>query len=238
VSHDLQEPLRMISVYAGLIKRKLENADADTSEYLKYVIDGARRMSALLTDLRAYADATNMEALPPESSDAEIILQAVLANLASTIDEHGAAIVHDPLPIVPVRRSHLTQVFQNLVSNAIKYRNEAAPTVRIGAQRDGEQWRFFCSDNGVGIAAEYRDQVFDFFKRFHSSEIPGTGMGLAICRRIVQSYGGRISVESAPGSGSTFYFTLPACETSRRAEAENLGAEAEFVRIPTVETRS
>ncbi|HLH41315.1 MAG TPA: ATP-binding protein [Bryobacteraceae bacterium] len=219
VSHDLQEPLRMISVYADLIKRKLGRVDADLEEYLGFVINGAQRMSALLTDLRAYVEATNLSALPCEDADAEIVLQGVLVNCASAIDESGAAVVHDPLPKLPVRESHLTQLFQNLISNAIKYRGEAAPTIRIWAQRQGEQWRFACSDNGLGIAPEYRDHVFDFFKRFHDSKIPGTGMGLAICRRIVQRYGGQIWVESAPGGGSTFYFTLPASQSLRKQSA-------------------
>jgi signal transduction histidine kinase len=210
VSHDLQEPLRMISVYAELIRRKLERVDADLDEYLGFVIHGAQRMAALLADLRAYVDATNLSAPPGEEADAEMALQGVLLNCCSAIDESGAAIVHDPLPRLPVREAHLTQIFQNLISNAIKYRSAAAPIIRISAQRQGAWWRFACSDNGLGIAPEYRERVFDFFKRFHDPRIPGTGMGLAICRRIVQRYGGQIWVESAPGGGSTFCFTLPA----------------------------
>jgi len=215
VSHDLQEPLRMISIYADLTKRKLQHLDGDTVEYLRYVTDGARRMSTLLADLRAYVDATNVDALAIEDTDAEVVLQGVLANLASTIDESAAVVVHDPLPTLRVRASHLTQLFQNLISNAIKYRSEAAPTIRIHARREGDQWRLACTDNGLGISPEYRDRVFDFFKRFHSAKIPGNGMGLAICRRIVQRYGGRIWIESTPGAGSTFYFTLPSGEPIR-----------------------
>ncbi len=222
VSHDLQEPLRMISVYADLIKRSLENVDADTDEYLRYVIKGAQRLSALLTDLRTYVDATNTDGAPVEYSDAEAVFQGVVVNLSWAIDESGAVIVHDPLPELPVRASHLTQLFQNLISNAIKYRrNDTPPTVRVMAQREGDQWQFICADNGLGIAPEYRDHVFDFFKRFHGNEVPGTGMGLAICRRIVQRYGGRIWLESTPGCGSTFYFTLPAGKIGEKLE-ENI----------------
>jgi signal transduction histidine kinase len=217
VSHDFQEPLRMISVFTDLVRRKLEHMDADLNEYFRYVIDGAHRMSALLADLQVYADATNLDAQPVEPSDAEIVLQEVLANLASAIDESGAAVVHDPLPTVPVRRSHLIQLFQNLISNAIKYRTQAAPTIRITAHKERGEWCFAFSDNGLGIKPEYHDRVFEFFKRFHGNGIPGTGMGLAICRRIAERYGGRIWLESTPGKGSIFYFTLPAGEATDKS---------------------
>ncbi len=210
VSHDFQEPLRMITLYAELIRRGLQNLDADTSEYLRYVITGAQRMSALLSDLRTYAELTRMEAPPDQETDAELVLQRVFINLSPAIEESGAVIVHDPLPVLPVHSAHLTQLFQNLISNSIKYRRSESPAIRIGAVRIGEQWQFSFADNGVGIPAQYSERVFEMFKRLHSADIPGTGMGLAICRRIVQRYGGRIWFQSVPGQGATFYFTLPA----------------------------
>jgi light-regulated signal transduction histidine kinase (bacteriophytochrome) len=167
-------------------------------------------MSELLTDLRAYIDATGMHSSPPETADAELILQEVIVNLATAIEETGAVIAHDPLPTLPVTRSHLVQLFQNLISNALKYRSREAPTIRLGAAKTRDQWQFTCADNGVGIPPEHADRIFDFLRRLHGSEVPGSGMGLAICRRIVQRYGGRIWVESNPGGGSIFFFTLPA----------------------------
>ena len=210
VSHDLQEPLRMISSYAGLIQRRIAGSDADTDEFLRYMLDGAQRMSDLLSDLRTYADLSKVDSAAAESTDAEIVLQGVFVNLASAIEESGAAIAHDPLPVLPVHRSHLTQLFQNLISNAIKYRGQEPPAIRISAGRINSQWRFTFCDNGIGIPKEHKERVFEFFRRLHGSEVPGTGMGLAICRRIVQRYGGRIWLESRVGAGTTFYFTLPA----------------------------
>jgi PAS domain S-box-containing protein len=214
VSHDFQEPLRMITLYTELIRRRLRDLDADTSEYLRYVITGAERMSALLADLRVYTELTRMDAPPDEETDAELVLQKVFINLSAAIEESGAVIVHDPLPVLPVHSAHLTQLFQNLISNSIKYRRSESPAIRIGAARVGEQWKFSFADNGVGIPAQYSERVFEMFKRLHSAEIPGTGMGLAICRRIVQRYGGRIWFQSVPGRGATFYFTLPARKES------------------------
>jgi PAS domain S-box-containing protein len=210
VSHDLQEPLRMIRSYTDLIKRKVAGNDADANEYLRYVIEGATRMSSLLSDLRDYAEITNSESPPAERTDAEIVLQGVFVSLGSIIEETSTVIVHDPLPTLPVYSSHLAQLFQNLISNAIKYRSPESPTIRIGAIKTGNQWKFSFADNGVGIEPEHSSRVFDFFKRLHGAEIPGSGMGLTICRRIVQRYGGRIWLESTPNAGSTFYFTLPA----------------------------
>jgi PAS domain S-box-containing protein len=208
VSHDLQEPLRMITL-------RLDALDADTSEYLRYVVTGAERMSALLADLRAYAELTRMESQPDEQTDAELVLQKVFVNLSAAIEESGAVIAHDPLPVLPVHSSHLMQLFQNLISNSIKYRRSESPAIHIGAARVGEQWKFSFADNGVGIAAEYSELVFEMFKRLHGAEVPGTGMGLAICRRIVQRYGGRMWLDSVPGVGTTFYFTLPARDGSQ-----------------------
>lgn len=210
VSHDLQEPLRMISLYGDMIQQKLRSADPDIEEYLRYVVSGAERMSALLADLRAYAEIATTACGPASETDADLVLQMALANLTALIEENRATIAHDPLPRVRVDRAHLLQLFQNLISNAIKYRREESPVIRISAAPAGDRWEFSFADNGSGIEARYIERVFDFFRRFHSSDIPGTGMGLALCKRIVQRYGGRIWVASTPGDGSTFYFTLPA----------------------------
>ncbi|HLH17004.1 MAG TPA: ATP-binding protein [Bryobacteraceae bacterium] len=215
ISHDLQEPLRMISLYAEMIRRKFPDADPDTQEYLRFVMGGAERMSALLTSLRAYAEISSAAPPEPEEADAEVALQQVLVNLAAIIDETSAVIVHDSLPRVAVHSAHLVQLFQNLISNSIKYRREGhPPTIAIASARKGSRWQFSFSDNGSGVAPEYAPRVFDFFQRFHGPGIPGTGMGLAICKRIVQRYGGRIWLESTPGVGSVFHFTLPALETA------------------------
>ncbi len=215
VSHDLQEPLRMITLYTEMIRRRLQPLDADTTEYLRYVTTGAERMSALLADLRAYAELTRMESPPNEQTDAELVLQKVFVNLSAAIEESGAVIAHDPLPVLPVHSSHLMQLFQNLISNSLKYRRRESPAIHIGAERAGEHWKFSFADNGAGIPPEYSERVFEIFKRLHGADVPGTGMGLAICRRIVQRYGGRMWLDSAPGLGTTFYFTLPARDGSQ-----------------------
>ena len=212
ISHDLQEPLRMISTFAALIQRKLAHADDDVKEHLRYMVGGAQRMSTLLADLRAYAEITKANITPAEPSDAELVLQSVLVNLADAIDRSGAVIAHDPLPRLQVHESHLVQLFQNLISNAIKYRGNDPPTIHIRSHQSGGQWQFSFSDNGSGIAAKDQDRVFGLFQRFHGRDIPGSGMGLAICQRIVQRYGGRMWLESSPGVGSVFHFTLPAFE--------------------------
>ena len=213
VSHDLQEPLRMISIYSDMVQQKLSSStDADVQECLRYVTGGAERMSALLSDLRAYAEVTTTASGPASETDANLVLQMAVANLTVLIEENHATIAHDLLPRVRVDQAHLLQLFQNLISNAIKYRREEAPLIRISAARSGDRWEFSFGDNGSGIEARYVERVFDFFRRFHSADIPGTGMGLALCKRIVQRYGGRIWVSSTPGAGSTFYFTLPAVQ--------------------------
>jgi PAS domain S-box-containing protein len=216
VSHDLREPLRMITLYSEMIQRRLgDSADDDLHEYLRYVIGGGERMAALLTDLRAYAEITTSTSTPPEPTDAGLVLQMALVNLTAAIEQCAAVIAHDPLPIVAVHQAHLLQLFQNLISNALKYRREEAPMIHIAAERLGEMWRFSCADNGAGIPPQHVERVFDFFQRFHRPDIPGTGMGLALCQRVVQRYGGRIWVDSTPGTGSTFHFTLPATSSTK-----------------------
>ncbi|MGH9621173.1 MAG: ATP-binding protein [Bryobacteraceae bacterium] len=211
VSHDLREPLRMLSIYSQMLERNCgSRLDDDSKEFLGYITEGAGRMDALLADLLAYLRVA--DALPAESVliDAAAILDKSKANLSGMINDSSAEIRAELLPRVRVEEIHMLQLFQNLIGNAIKYRGERPPMIRISCKREGA-WRQICvQDNGIGIAPEYREQVFGIFKRLHNrSEYPGTGIGLAICQKIVDRYGGRIWVESEPGEGSTFCFTLP-----------------------------
>jgi len=210
-SHDLQEPLRGIRIYSELLTNRCQNSlDGQALEFLQYLNHGASRMEMLVRDLLAFTQIMQVEK-PAEAVDAEEALQAVLLNLAGAIEESKAQVTFDPLPKLSVPAAHLQQLFQNLVGNAIKYRRpHTVPIVHIGAKRQGCQWAFTVSDNGIGIAEEHRERIFGLFRRLHTSdEYPGTGIGLAICQRIVDRHQGRIWVESEPGKGSAFHFTLP-----------------------------
>jgi PAS domain S-box-containing protein len=217
-SHDLQEPLRMLVIYSQLLSRKYAGVlNCEAKEYLGYIVDGARRMDMLISDLLAYMQVVNTAQVPAEPVDAAKALQRVLASLAVSISESQARIESDPLPALAVQEFHLIQLFQNLISNAIKYRSERIPTVKISCNRVGEQWKICVQDNGIGIAPEYRDQVFKLFKRLHDKQkYPGTGIGLAICQKIVERYGGKIWIEPAPESGATVCILLPATEQTVR----------------------
>jgi PAS domain S-box-containing protein len=215
-SHDLQEPLRSITIYSELLaKRYGERLDGEALEFLKFLCDGARRMQMLIHDLLAYTQAGKAD-LPVETVDANKALDAALANLQESIAESGAQITYDPLPVCRLHGAHFQQLFQNLIGNAIKYRNpERSPVVHVSAERQQGFWVFSVADNGIGIPPEYKDRIFGLFKRLHSGdEYSGTGIGLAVCQRIVERRGGRIWVESEPGRGATFRFTLPADEVS------------------------
>ena len=203
----------MISSYTQLLARRYRNKlDDDADEFIEYAVDGANRMKALITDLLAYSRVdTRSRVLEP--TDCNAVLERALANLRASIEENGASVASDPLPTVDADASQLEQVFQNLVGNAIKYRGEEAPQVHISAGRDEADWRFSVSDNGIGIEPQYAERIFVMFRRLHTSgEKEGTGIGLAICKKIVESHGGRIWVDSEPGQGSTFHFTIPAGE--------------------------
>jgi PAS domain S-box-containing protein len=212
-SHDLQEPLRQVAIYSQLLGRKYGNKlDGKASEYLTYCIEGAQRMEMLISDLLAYSQATKAppSSAEPEFVDANEVLEAVRKNLATTIEETGAVITAAQLPVVQGDGVPLMHVFQNLISNALKYRGKERPDVRIWAERDSGWWRFAVQDNGIGIPKPYQEQVFGIFKRLHDrKDYPGTGIGLAICQRVVERYGGKIWVESDGRQGSTFFFTLP-----------------------------
>lgn len=211
-SHDLREPIRSISVYSELLaKRYGKNLDQKGLEFLDLVRTGVKRMDALLADLLSYAHASSIPDQAPEPICAAGPLEAALENLAVAIRESNARITVGEMPVVRMRESHLEQLFQNLVSNAIKYRKEEALHVRLAAGRQNGYWLFRVEDNGIGIAAEYKETIFGIFKRLHTNNAySGTGMGLAICQRIVERYRGRIWVESEPGRGATFLFTIPA----------------------------
>ena len=210
-SHDLQEPLRMVATYSELLMRSFrDQLGSDGAEYLNYVLQGALRMEQLLKNLRAFTLVSTAPREPVDYVDSGTILDRALANLRPAIVESGALITRRPLPKVKLQDFRLEQLFQNLISNALRYTRAARPEINVSAEPDGNGWRFAIQDNGIGIDPRYKEQIFDLFKRLHSvAEYPGTGMGLAICKRIIERAGGRIWVESAPGRGSTFYFTLP-----------------------------
>lgn len=211
-SHDLQEPLRNVAIYSQMIQRRCAGVlDEKAQEYLGYVSEGSQRIGTLVEDLLAYTQAASLGENPAEISDTNHALETALANLAMAIEENRATVTHDDLPSLRVKSAHLQQLFQNLISNAIKYRkDDEAPSIRVSVQRDDGFWRFAVQDNGIGIDPQYQVRIFGIFKRLHGRDkYPGTGIGLAICQKIVERYGGRIWVESQLGAGATFRFTLP-----------------------------
>jgi light-regulated signal transduction histidine kinase (bacteriophytochrome) len=188
--------------------------DEKGHEYLGYIAEGSSRMESLLRDLRAFTHVSLAQAGPAPATDANAVLENSLKSLKLTIEASGAQITSGTLPSVRLHEFQLEQLFLNIVGNAIRYRSAAAPRIQIDAVPEGDTWKFSIQDNGIGIAAEYKEHIFGIFKRLHSaSEYPGTGMGLAICQRVVTRAGGRIWVESEPGRGSTFLFTLPGADS-------------------------
>ena len=201
----------MVAIYSELLKSEF-GAKLGTlgDEYIGYTIQGAVRMEQLLQDLRAYTQASTMEQAPTEEIDAGKILDKALANLHAAIKDSDASITRTSLPRVRMSDVQLQQLFQNLIGNSIRYRSSEPPRIHVACERERGELLFSVQDNGIGIDPQYKEQVFGIFKRLHSAaEYPGTGMGLAICRRIVERAGGRIWVESQPGKGSTFFFTVP-----------------------------
>jgi PAS domain S-box-containing protein len=209
-SHDLQEPLRMITSYLQLLQRRYQGKiDDKADKYIYFAVDGASRMQNLINDLLEFSRVTT-EAIEPEPTDSEFILNQVLSSLELYINENEATVSHGSLPEVMVDNTQLVQVFQNLIINGIKFHNEEAPKIHISAEKKESEWVFSVQDNGIGIEPQYSEKIFEVFKRLHKKEVyQGTGIGLAICKKIVERHGGHIWVESELGKGSTFYFTLP-----------------------------
>ncbi len=210
-SHDLQEPLRTVSIYSQILQRGLgDHLGTTADQCIGFIATGAARMEQLLTDLRSFIQASAAGGEPVQEADAGQALRRALASLTAAIETSGASITNGPLPRVRMREFQLEQLFQNLIGNAISYRGEEPPQIEVTAERSGDEWKFSVRDNGIGIDPQYKDQIFGIFKRLHSTaHHRGTGMGLAICERIVERAGGRIWVESQPGKGSTFLFTVP-----------------------------
>ncbi len=210
-SHDLQEPLRMITGYTQLLlKRYRGQLDANAQEYIGFAVDGAKRMQGLIQDLLAYSRVATRGEEFTDCAVAEV-LDGALASLRAAIEESGATISHDPLPTVQADQRQMGQLLQNLIGNALKYRNGQAPRVHIGCQRDNGAWRFAVRDNGIGIDPQYADKIFVIFQRLHTrEEYEGTGIGLAVCKKIVERHGGKIWLESEVGKGANFYFSIPA----------------------------
>ena len=209
-SHDLQEPIRNVAVYSEIVAKRYNNLlDADGRQFLGFLTEGGRRLATLIDDLLTYARVGVIDD-QMTAVDSSAALRHALSSLAQVIRESGAAVTYDPLPQVYMGASHLQQVFQNLIGNALKYRRVDQPQIHISAVDQGAAWRFSVQDNGIGIDPQYKEKIFGVFKRLHRDQkYSGTGIGLAICQRVVERYGGRIWVESSPGQGATFFFTVP-----------------------------
>ena len=207
-SHDLQEPLRMVASYMQLLRRRYsDKLGDDAQDFIEFAVDGAQRMQRLIDDLLAYSRIGTRGA-PPEPTDSEAAFDRAMDLLEARIEETGADVTRGPLPGVMGDSGQLVQLFQNLLSNAIKY-SKREPRIRVDATASDGVWRFAVRDNGIGIEAQYNERIFELFRRLHGrDEYSGTGIGLAICKKIVERHGGNIWVESEPDSGSTFYFTL------------------------------
>lgn len=210
-SHDLQEPLRMVTNYLQLLRQRYKGKlDSNADEFIAFALDGAERMQALILGLLAYSR-VGAQGKPFEPVDCEQVLARALRNLKIALEESSASLEHDPLPVVEGDPVQLTQLFQNLISNGIKFHGQDPPRVEIRLVRKATHWQFAVRDNGIGIAAKDFERIFILFQRLHGREkYPGTGIGLAFCKKIVQRHGGQIWLESEPGRGTTFFFTLPA----------------------------
>lgn len=220
-SHDLQEPLRMVASFTQLLaKRYSDKLDDDAREFINYAVDGAKRMQTLISDLLSYSRVgTQGKAFELVHCDA--VLDRVLKSLQLAIEDTGAVIAREPLPAVSGDSIQLTQLFQNLLTNAIKFHGKKPPLVQISTEKNGSMWKISVRDNGIGISPDHADRIFVIFQRLHTkSEYPGTGIGLAICKKIAERHGGRIWVEPSAGGGSTFCFTIPVAQNQRIEERE------------------
>ncbi|MCB0325262.1 MAG: hypothetical protein KDD69_16885 [Bdellovibrionales bacterium] len=221
-SHDLQEPLRQVSSFCTLLKERYGAAlDDDGRQFVDFAVAGADRMSELIRDLLAYSRVQSSEAHATELLDLEHLVRSVVADMMVTINEAGVEVHFESLPTVRAHQARLAQLFGNLLSNAVKYRRTDGPQVIFGSRQGPDGLEFFVRDNGIGFDPKYKDRIFEIFQRLHSrARYPGTGIGLAICKRIVESYGGSIWAESSSGGGATFYFTIPHCESDHTARLE------------------
>jgi light-regulated signal transduction histidine kinase (bacteriophytochrome) len=212
-SHDLQEPLRMVNIYSQLLTRRFVPNEPQAKEYAGLVEEGVNRMQLLIRDLLTYSRTVQREELPVGPADLSMALSEARSVLHNRIEESGADIQAEKLPVVCGNMQQIAHVFQNLLSNALKYRKpDVSPQIRISAKRDGKQWIIAVQDNGIGFDQQYAERIFGLFKRLHNTEYPGTGVGLAICQRIIERYGGRMWAEGKPQVGAIFYFALPAIE--------------------------
>jgi signal transduction histidine kinase len=219
-SHDLQEPLRMVTAYTQLLAERYRGKlDDNADKFIGYASEGAERMQVLIQDLLAFSR-VGRNGFASVSVDCNAVMAEVLQTLATSIQESGAVVTHSDLPVVCADRTQVTQVFQNLIGNAIKFHGKQMPVVSLQAEKVDQQWRFSVSDNGIGIAPEDAENIFVVFKRLHTrSEYPGNGIGLAICRKIIEHRGGKIWVEPQAASGSSFKFTLPCFPLGEEKEA-------------------
>lgn len=210
-SHDLQEPLRMISSYLALLSKNYQDVlDERARTYIDIAVDGAKRMANLIRDLLSYSRLTS-RAMPFEATDLNVVVNEVINDLELVIEETNAKIIVNQLPVVKADPLQMKQLFQNLISNALKFRSEDHPSVEIRAQKKSKEWIFSVSDNGIGIEPDFYERIFEIFQRLHTiDEYPGTGIGLALCKKIVDHHNGRIWAESSRGQGTIFHFTLPA----------------------------
>ncbi|MBL7686146.1 MAG: HAMP domain-containing protein [Deltaproteobacteria bacterium] len=209
-SHDLQEPLRMVASYVQLLQRRYKDKlDKDAEDFINYAVDGSRRMQNLINDLLAYSR-VGTKGKPLEPTDANKCLQDSLFNLQGALQDSGGSVTHDSLPILMADPVQLTQLFQNLIGNGLKYRGDRIPKIHVGLKDLGDEWQIGVKDNGIGIDPKYFDRIFVIFQRLHTKEeYAGTGIGLSVCKKIVERHKGRIWVESIPGEGATFLFTIP-----------------------------
>ena len=209
-SHDLQEPLRMMVSYTSLLeKRYKDKLDSDANDFISFIVDGAKRMQQLINDLLAFSQ-TGVGSKPFKNIDMQSVLKIAKLNLRMAIKESKAKITWEPLPVIKADQMQMVQIFQNLIDNAIKFRGKEPPIIHISAKQEESEWIFWVKDNGIGIDPKYSDRIFLIFQRLQNrDEYPGTGIGLAIVKRIAESYGGRAWIESELQKGSTFYFTIP-----------------------------
>ncbi len=218
-SHDLQEPLRMVASYSQLLARRYHGKlDKDADTFITYAVEGAKRMQELIRSLLYYSR-VGRDDIPLEPTDTKEVLHAVISNLSSSIEQNLAQVNYGEMPVILADKVQLSQVFQNLIANGIKFRTDQAPVIQVDAQRSSDGWLFSVTDNGIGIEPEYQERIFEIFHRLHGRDkYPGAGIGLAVCKKIVGRHGGKIWVESEPGKGTTFRFNIPGASVVKPRE--------------------